>query len=404
MPRPRPARPRGRRPAPRRARRRRRSRRRRTSPAATRRRGARPTWRESTASTRLSRLRSMPFATRRGGTTSVGATSACTSTSSGRDALHRAQHARARGAGRLADEARRGVARPRVRPPARISKTPISLVEPKRFLSARSDAVGALALALELQHAVDRVLEHPRPRERTVLGDVPDEDHRRVALARESLEPRGHLAHLSDAAGGAARDRRDAASARSRSRRRRAARASSVASTVSSDVSASTGTSSASAPSRSARRRIWAADSSPLTYSVLPARALNARQRRAHQGALADAGGAADQHDRAGHEPAAEHTVELLAAGREPLDLDRLHLGQPHRLTRPRPGSPRRVACSASTCGIGLLDERVPLAAARAAAHPPGAAVPAVRAGEDGRRTRHSLTLSSPPDASTRRT
>ena len=44
--------------------------------------------------------------------------------------------------------------------------------------------------------------------------------------------------------------------------------ASIVASTVSRSVSASTGTSSAAPGSRSARRRIWAADSSPETYSV----------------------------------------------------------------------------------------------------------------------------------------
>ena len=43
-----------------------------------------PPWRASTASTRLSRLRSIPVAIRRGGTISVGATSAWTSTSSGR--------------------------------------------------------------------------------------------------------------------------------------------------------------------------------------------------------------------------------------------------------------------------------------------------------------------------------
>ena len=38
-------------------------------------------------------------------------------------------------------------------------------------------AVGALALALELQHAVDEVLEHARAGERALLGHVADEQH-----------------------------------------------------------------------------------------------------------------------------------------------------------------------------------------------------------------------------------
>ena len=58
------------------------------------------------------------------------------------------------------------------------------------------------ALALELEHAVDGVLEHARARERAVLGDVADEDHGAVPSSRaKPLEPRGDLAHLADAAG-----------------------------------------------------------------------------------------------------------------------------------------------------------------------------------------------------------
>ena len=80
----------------------------------------------------------MPFATRRGGTTSVGATSAWTSTSSGR--VPSIAHSTHEPAHRLAPRAtkRSEGSATSVRPPARISKTPISLVEPKRFLSARS--------------------------------------------------------------------------------------------------------------------------------------------------------------------------------------------------------------------------------------------------------------------------
>ena len=51
-------------------------------------------------------------------------------------------------------------------PPTVISKTPSSFVEPKRFLTARRIAVRAVAVALELEHAVDEVLEHARARRR----------------------------------------------------------------------------------------------------------------------------------------------------------------------------------------------------------------------------------------------
>ena len=83
-----------------------------------------------------SRLRSTPFATRRGGTSSVGATSACTSTSSGRVPSIAASTtdpgARVASATNRADASATSAS-----PSPRISKTPTSLVEPKRFFSAR---------------------------------------------------------------------------------------------------------------------------------------------------------------------------------------------------------------------------------------------------------------------------
>ena len=59
--------------------------------------------------------------------------------------------------------------------------------------------VRALALALELQHAVDQVLEHPRAGERALLGHVADEQHRDPARLRQPRDPVGDLAHLPDA-------------------------------------------------------------------------------------------------------------------------------------------------------------------------------------------------------------
>ena len=95
-----------------------------------------PPWRASTASTIASRLRSIPVATRRGGTISVGATSAWTSTSSGRvpsiEQSTTEPGAALASATNLADGSSTSTS-----PPERISNTPTSLVAPKRFLSAR---------------------------------------------------------------------------------------------------------------------------------------------------------------------------------------------------------------------------------------------------------------------------
>ena len=83
------------------------------------------------------------------------------------------------------------------------------------------------------------------------------------------------------------------------------------------------------------------------------------RQRRRglqHEGGLADAGIAADQHDRRRHEPAAQHAVELgdpddrprrrLGRTLQPDERDTLARASPRR---PRPGLDR------------LLDQRIPL-------------------------------------------
>ena len=45
-------------------------------------------------------------------------------------------------------------------------------------------AVGVVAVALELEHAVDEVLEHARPGDRAVLRHVADEERRDARLLR----------------------------------------------------------------------------------------------------------------------------------------------------------------------------------------------------------------------------
>ncbi len=58
-----------------------------------------------------------------------------------------------------------------------------------------------VAVALELEHAVDEVLEHARAGHRAVLRHVPDEDRRDALLLGDAEQPPGRLPHLCDRAG-----------------------------------------------------------------------------------------------------------------------------------------------------------------------------------------------------------
>ena len=112
------------------------------------------------------------------------------------------------------------------------------------------------------------------------------------------------------------RARPSRASAPSRSRRRRAARA--RASRRRRRARSRRG----SRPGRSrragaARSFTCATDSSPVTSSARRVCEIGA-ERREQQRRLADAGLAADEHERGRHEAAAEHAVELGDAGRDP--------------------------------------------------------------------------------------
>src|SRR5215217_2923322 len=139
-----------------------------------------PPCRASTAITIASRLRSMPVATRRGGTISVGATSACTSTSSVRG---------------LADEPGRRVRHLDQAAGAHL-EYPDLAGRPEAVLERPQRAEAALPLALEQEDAVHQVLQDPRAGDAPLLGHVPHEQHRGAdALADLGDGARG-LSHL----------------------------------------------------------------------------------------------------------------------------------------------------------------------------------------------------------------
>ena len=77
--------------------------------------------------------------------------------------------------------------------------------------------------------------------------------------------------------------------------------------------------------------------------------ALIARKRGQEQRRLADARLAADEHERGGHEAAAEHAVELRHAGRDPRRLLGLDVDEPQERLRRRLGRRETWPTTSST-------------------------------------------------------
>ena len=248
-------------------------------------------------------------------------------------ALHGGEHDAAGRARGLADEARRRVGD--LDQPAAGHLEHAGLVgRAEAVLERAQRAVRALALALELQHAVDEVLEHARAGQRALLGDVADEQHGDVARLGEPRDAVGDLAHLADRAGRAGQlgrvqrlHRVDHADLRPLGVERRQHR---LQVGLGHHRHLQRGAGEPLGAQLDLRRRLLAGD-----VERAPAGAGEVAERHRGQRRLADAGRAAEQHERAGHEPAAEHAVELADPGLQPRDLRRLDLGEGDGLDRP---------------------------------------------------------------------
>src|SRR5207237_2333580 len=70
------------------------------------------------------------------------------------------------------------------------------------FFLAPEDAEGVVPLALEIQHRINDVLEHPRAGDGAFLIDMPDEEDRNLAALGQEHELTRALAHLADASRG----------------------------------------------------------------------------------------------------------------------------------------------------------------------------------------------------------
>ena len=183
---------------------------------------------------------SRPTVSRRGLGLCAASTSACTSTSSGRvpscvTSTQEPDTAVACCDRNSAD----GLETPR-RPLSVIAKTPDLVDGAEAVLDRAHQAEARMRVALEIEHGVDDVLQHARPGERAVLGDVADEDDAGARSLGEARQLRRALAHLRHRAGRRLQRVRLQRSGSSRSPPRRAARLASVARIFSSLISAST--------------------------------------------------------------------------------------------------------------------------------------------------------------------
>ena len=184
------------------------------------------------------------------------------------------------------------------------------------ILDGAHDSEPAAEIALEIQHGVDHVLEHARPRERALLRHVADEQRRHVVRLRVAHELRRALAHLTHGArrrlqllaeqrldridrehaelfagADASQDRLDTRLGQELERHLADAQALRAQPDLVERLLAR------HVATRDARREI--------------------RERAQQQRRLADSRVTAEQHDAARHEPAAEHAVELAEPGAE---------------------------------------------------------------------------------------
>ena len=253
---------------------------------------------------------------------------------------------------------------------------------PEAVLDGADQPVGGVAVALEVQHRVDHVLQNARPSQRPFLGHVANHHHRHTLLLGQPGELRGAVAHLRHAARGrlqvVAHHRLDGVDDHhgrldlldglgdvgqrhlGQHRQRRAVNAQARA-----------------AQGHLCQRLFAAHVQHPLVLR-------HQCQRLQQQRGLANARVASDQHDRTGHHAAAQHAVELGQPGRQPRHRVHRHLRQ----QRDRRGLGQHARRRASATGILFgqteLFQRVPGLAGWALSQPLGRGVAAFTADELG--------------------
>ena len=230
-----------------------------------------------------------------------------------------------------------------------------------------------IPVALELEHAVDEVLEDARPGDRPVLRHMADQEQRDAGLLPDAEQAAGCLSHLRDRSrsrpdvGRVERLHRvDHADCRALALERRA-------DCVQVGLGKDLDPLRAAEPRRpqlDLRRRLLAGDEQRSAVAG------DRRERHQQERRLPHSWLPADEHERGGDEPAAEDPVELCDAGRDPLGLLHLDVDEPQH--RARSGALR----SSRRRRWRLVHERPEAAAARAAAEPTPGRLTAFGAGE----------------------
>ena len=247
-----------------------------------------------------------------------------------------------------------------------------------------------VAVALELQHAVDEVLEHPRAGDRAVLRHVADEEVATPA-SFATRSSRAAASRTCETDPGAEPTPATRASARSRSRRRRAARARASRRRLELGLRQDLDLVAPTEPRGAEldlRRRLLARDEErPAPRRDRPERASAAASTCRRQARRRRARARRD-------EPAAEHAVEL----RRRRWGSARHPRRQRRRGEAAAAGPA-LAPSGAARGKRLGHHGPELAAARAAPEPAARRRAALGARVlDGRRLRHAVTVAGPPD------
>ena len=248
----------------------------------------------------------------------------------------------------------------------------------------------AQRVALEHQHDVDEVLEHARAGDGALLGHVPDQDDADAARLGQALQARSGLAHLRDRSGRRGEllvpQRLDGVDDADLGRRRLDRRADRLELGLGEHADAGRRAEALGAQAHLLRR---------LLAGHEQHRALSAdrAQHGRRQARLADARLAAEQHERPGHEAAAEHAIELGDAGADASRGARLD-----RRERHDDAGLGALAARAAARVVGrgrLLDQRRERAAVGAAAVPAGLLAAALAADVGGAGACHRISQAS---------
>ena len=210
---------------------------------------------------------------------------------------------------------------------------------PEAILHRPQHTVGVMALALEVQHRVDEMLEDAGAGDGALLGDVTDEERGDARALGQRHQARAALAHLGDAAG----------------RRLQVGQEHGLDGVDDERPRLEVVDGGLDGPEVTLRPQEQTIGGHPQALGAQldlrgglfrrdvedGRRGLRQRPRGLEQQrALADAGIAADEHERARHDASAEHPVELADAGPAALGVVQRDIAQETRTARRRHAAP----------------------------------------------------------------